>query len=223
MTLEEIRKTYVTSDFHFSHFNIIKYTGRPWQTCLEMNEAIVKNMLESVPDGSILINLGDVSMFRFTKMKRMRKIRKWIMAHKGNRQLWLRTGNHDVGMECALRMKWHKNKFKTVDEAWHWMGFDKVFTEDIALPFDDKVVIMSHHPIRIDDDTKNIFNIHGHTHEKPAACITPKNKKQYKNACFDWAANHYKAVKLTKILSDFNIAWKNTSFHDTTNEKRHKD
>lgn len=220
MTIEEIKKVYVTSDFHFSHFNIIGYTGRPWKTCEEMDEAIIKNMIESVPNGSILINLGDVSMIRFTSMKRMRKIRKLVLAHKGNRELWLRTGNHDKGMESALRMKFHKNKFKTVEDAWKWIGFDKIFTEDIALPFNDKLVVMSHYPIVINDDCCNIFNIHGHTHEKPAACMNAKNKKQYKNVCIDWAKNNYKAIKLTKILGDFNIAWKKVSSHDKTNEKR---
>ena len=73
MIIDELKKTYITSDWHFFHYNIIKYTGRHEVTVPEMNEAIIRRVLKSVPDGSILINLGDVSMCHFRSMKDLSK------------------------------------------------------------------------------------------------------------------------------------------------------
>lgn len=218
MTEEQIRHIYMTSDFHFFHYNIIRYTGRPWKTIPEMNEAIIRKMLKSTPDNSIVFNLGDVAMSWCSKMKDLKKIRKLILEMKGNRELWLLTGNHDANMKRAIKLK---RRFKTVEDCWKWVGFDKVFTEDVALCINGKIVVFSHEPIIIKD--QNTFNIHGHTHENPAACINKTNKNQYRNVCFDWAPNKHKAIPLTRILKEnFKINYKNTSFHDRTNEKRYK-
>lgn len=218
MTLEQIKHIYMTSDFHLFHFNIIRYVGRPWKSVPEMNDAILRKMLKSTPDGSIVFNLGDVAMLRYYKMRDLKKIRKIILAMKGNRELWLLTGNHDKNMEHAIGLK---RKFKSVEDCWKWVGFDKVFTEDVALCVDGKTVVFSHEPVYISN--KDVFNIHGHTHEKSAACMNDSNKSQYRNVCFDWAPNKHKAIPLTRILKEeFGIEYKNTSFHDRTNEKRYR-
>lgn len=216
MTTDELKKTYITSDWHFFHYNIIKYTGRHEETVPEMNEAIIRKVLKSVPDGSILINLGDVSMCHFRSMKELKRIRKVVLSLKGKRELWLKTGNHDAGMKHAIGLR---RKFKTIEDCWRYIGFDKIFTEDFSMSFGYDTVVFSHQPIYIQDSNKNIFNIHGHTHEKPAACITENNISQYRNVCYDWGPNHYKPIQLSQIFSDFGIDYK-TSSHDKTNEKR---
>lgn len=53
---------WLTADTHFSHANIIKYTKRPYQTVLEMNDALIKNWNDIVDDNSIIIHIGDVTL-----------------------------------------------------------------------------------------------------------------------------------------------------------------
>ncbi len=47
------------SDFHLSHFNIIKYCGRPFKSLEEMNETLIKNTNERVKPNDIVYFLGD--------------------------------------------------------------------------------------------------------------------------------------------------------------------
>lgn len=48
-----------TSDYHFSHFNIISYCNRPFKTVEEMNETIIKRHNERVKPKDTVFFLGD--------------------------------------------------------------------------------------------------------------------------------------------------------------------
>lgn len=50
---------WATSDFHLQHFNIIRYTNRPFKTLEEMNNAILRNFNERVKKDDIVYFLGD--------------------------------------------------------------------------------------------------------------------------------------------------------------------
>ena len=52
-------KIYFTSDWHLNHFNIIKYTSRPFKTLEEMNTLIIKNFNERVKEDDMVFFLGD--------------------------------------------------------------------------------------------------------------------------------------------------------------------
>ena len=47
------------SDFHFGHFNIIRYCGRPFKTLIEMDSTIVRNFNERVKEEDMCFFLGD--------------------------------------------------------------------------------------------------------------------------------------------------------------------
>lgn len=55
----ELERTWITSDLHFSHGNIIKYCNRPFSSAEEMNEAIVAEWIAKVNPSDSIINLGD--------------------------------------------------------------------------------------------------------------------------------------------------------------------
>ena len=48
-----------TSDTHFRHANIIKFSGRPFANVEEMNEELIRRWNEAVPDNGIVFHLGD--------------------------------------------------------------------------------------------------------------------------------------------------------------------
>lgn len=55
-------KKWFTSDTHFSHTNIIKYTGRPFATVEEMNRNLVDNWNKFVAVDDQVFFLGDFGL-----------------------------------------------------------------------------------------------------------------------------------------------------------------
>ncbi len=54
-----------TSDTHFGHENVLKFTDRPWETIQQMNSVIVANINARVGMNDELYILGDFS-FKMT-------------------------------------------------------------------------------------------------------------------------------------------------------------
>lgn len=87
-------KIFITSDTHFCHKNIIKYTGRPFKTIEEMNEVLIKNWNNKVKKDDLVIHLGD---FGLGKEPDIRNIR-----NKLNGTIILIKGNHDYKITKKL-------------------------------------------------------------------------------------------------------------------------
>ncbi|MGB7987640.1 MAG: hypothetical protein WCF54_20930 [Terracidiphilus sp.] len=65
--------TWFTSDFHFGHFNIIRYCNRPFATTDEMDACIVDRMNAHVKPNDTLYFLGDFCMGSVEKVAAYRK------------------------------------------------------------------------------------------------------------------------------------------------------
>lgn len=50
------------ADTHFSHFNIIRYTGRPFSNVEEMDQTLIRNWNSLVEDEDLVFFLGDFGM-----------------------------------------------------------------------------------------------------------------------------------------------------------------
>jgi calcineurin-like phosphoesterase family protein len=50
------------SDTHFSHANIIRYTGRPFQSVNEMDERLIENWNALIAPEDIVFFLGDFGL-----------------------------------------------------------------------------------------------------------------------------------------------------------------
>lgn len=77
-------ETFIISDTHFGHKNIIKYENRPENH----NEIMVKNWNNTVSKHSRVLHLGDVFLCPILEAE------KWLEQLNGEK--WLVLGNHDT-------------------------------------------------------------------------------------------------------------------------------
>jgi calcineurin-like phosphoesterase family protein len=85
--ITDLRNTYLTSDNHFYHQNIIRYCNRPFQSVEEMNEVMIAKWNETVMPSDTIYHLGDFSMA-------FRSVELFTKRLNGNKILI--AGNHDL-------------------------------------------------------------------------------------------------------------------------------
>src|SRR6266496_3172970 len=158
-----------TSDHHFSHENIIKYSSRPFASAKEMDEALVENWNAVVKPEDHIYHLGDVTMIRGGRIQQ-----EWfcnlIHSLNGHKRVFL--GNHDhFPIEVYLRAGFEK-VYAT------WRSYDKL--------------IFSHIPIHPESMSSASGNVHGHIHTNPSpkpVLQLDKDKKvlvkPYVNVCVE--------------------------------------
>ena len=137
MKILDLDKTYLISDTHFFHENIIRFCGRPFESVKEMHNTIIERWNATIPDDAWVIHAGDVQM-KGDKIK----VGNIIRRLKGRKILI--KGNHDT---------WS-------NRTYYEMGFEQVIDFPIYIGHG---TIISHQPLI---DPGVFLNIHGHTHEK---------------------------------------------------------
>ncbi|MHB1711242.1 MAG: metallophosphoesterase, partial [Acidimicrobiales bacterium] len=162
-TMEE---TWITSDLHVGHANIIRYCSRPFSSVEEMNEAIVEEWNTTVRPADRVLVLGDVALGKITDSL---AVSARLSGHKV-----LLAGNHD---RCAA---FHGRKSVGWEERYrHEGGFAEVHqgTMRIDLGSGHPSVLACHFPYV--DDTADVMRfaeqrpvdagewiVHGHVHER---------------------------------------------------------
>jgi len=144
--------TYIWSDCHFWHKNIIDYEKRPFSSVEEMNETLINNWNSVVKKDDTIINLGD---FAFCGKEKAIDI-----LNKTNGYKILIMGNHDKGRNHI----W-----------WMDVGFNEVYKYPIIY---DKFYILSHEPMYMMKDMPYV-NCHGHTHSESSDNSLKVNLKFY--------------------------------------------
>lgn len=133
-------KIYVTSDTHFYHANIIKYTNRPFKDVDEMNEGLIKRWNDKVTKDDIMFFLGD---FIFAKPDKMA----YILGRLNFKEMNIVPGNHDHQF-----VKWLKTTpYPNV----------KVVNKIYELRVDTVDFVLCHFPI---EEWDRGIHLHGHTH-----------------------------------------------------------
>jgi len=131
------QRIWLISDTHFYHTNVIKYSGRPFETTEQMNRVMINNWNRMVKKQDYIYHLGD---FGFSTAENLREI-----VSKLNGVKILVKGNHDRG------------SFKKYLD----LGFDAVYANSVLL--NDRY-LLSHRPIELEEGSQ-FFNIHGHIHQ----------------------------------------------------------
>ena len=201
--------TYFTSDTHFGHKNIIKYSNRPFVDFFQMDWTIVDNWNKTVGPTDVVYHLGDTAL---GDSSRWDEIFKSLNGYKV-----LVVGNHDrifAGEKPRQREKW--------DEKYHeW--FDEVYDNFKGLPIGvasdgighEFTVNLSHFPYdgdshggdryvdyRLKDEGRIL--IHGHTHAEyhkhGEAARVSRSAKGTLQIHVGMDAWHYKVVPEARVL-----------------------
>ena len=134
-----------TSDTHFWHENILRFCNRPFANASEMNEVLIRNWNETVPEDGIVFHLGD---FAFGGAKEWNEI-----LNRLNGKIYLILGNHDM---------------KQVKQ-----GFMKRFefvTQQMTIRVGGQTIILNHNPfLTYGGCYRNTWQIFGHVHSGPLA------------------------------------------------------
>ena len=130
--------TFITSDIHFDHDNIIKYCNRPFKNGKQMTDEIVRKWNAMIgPDDEVWF-LGDLS---FAKIERTKSI---FASLQG--RIHLVRGNHDSDKVC---------------EQLPWASVQ----DYKELRLNGNMYIMCHYPLEVwNRGHHGSFMLHGHSH-----------------------------------------------------------
>jgi calcineurin-like phosphoesterase family protein len=144
----EHQNIWFTSDYHFSHANVIKYDKRPFTSVEEMDEALIDGWNAKVKDTDVVFYLGDLSFDR--DFGRTQAIAKQL---KGKIHFIL--GNHDD--ERVIRKL---GVFETVSD------YINLSVKDLDNPRKYQDIMMFHYPILSWDKRHHgAWHLHGHEHQ----------------------------------------------------------
>ena len=155
-------RTFIISDTHFFHENIIKYCNRPFQNVRDMNATMFNNWNKTVQKNDIVIHLGDISANLLNNHNSL----KWILNNLNGKKILVK-GNHD---HCS-------------DNFYYKCSFQKIFE---YLEIND--YFLCHYPCfenskykqEIEQKYIDIFKkskcskiIHGHNHNNYSNEVSP--------------------------------------------------
>jgi calcineurin-like phosphoesterase family protein len=144
-----IDRTFFTSDQHWMHTNIIKYSQRPFEYstngCEQMDEQMIDNWNKVIPADGLVYHVGDIFL---GDRKRARYIRSRL-----NGQIFLIKGNHEKTATAEPDLfAWIKDYYKL-----------KVDDPDADRGIQD--VILFHYSLRVwDKSHHSSWAISGHSH-----------------------------------------------------------
>lgn len=129
---------FFTSDTHFGHANIIKYSNRPFTSADYMDEVMITKWNDVVKQNDIVYHLGDVSF-------RNEQATKVILARLNGKINFLR-GNHD----------------RVMDKLYYIYGGVKDYAE---IRMDNQKIVLCHYPLLTWNGAyKGSWMLHGHCH-----------------------------------------------------------
>jgi calcineurin-like phosphoesterase family protein len=142
-------KIWFTSDPHFMHENIIKYTNRPFDNADNMNEVLIKNWNKVVGEDELVFCLGD---FALGKEQDCLDILKRLNGHKV-----LIKGNHE---KTVMKKSYNRDEF---DGGIYELLEIRVEDEEVANEFQD--IVLCHYTMTTwNKSHRGSWQLFGHVH-----------------------------------------------------------
>lgn len=133
-----------TSDTHFNHGNIIKYSSRPFTNVDDMNNYLLNEINKRVMPNDILIHAGDW-LFGPDKINNLIKFRNRIACQN----IYTVWGNHDRQIR----------REQSVRDCFVWTG------SKLEEWFNKKYFTVDHYSCNVwDESHKGAYHLYGHSH-----------------------------------------------------------
>lgn len=138
-------KTFFTSDTHFGHANIIKYTNRPFASVWQMDEALINNWNGVVRRDDVVYHLGDLS---FCSPRRTEEI-----LSRLNGRIHMVKGNHDK------RLHEFSTRFESISD------FREIYVQDESADRGAQKIVLCHYAMKVWNKRHwGAWQLYGHSH-----------------------------------------------------------
>ena len=142
MSIENI---WFTSDHHFGHKNIIKFSSRPFADVEEMNAEMIKRWNEKIGPDDTVYHLGDFALMSPGKLR--------PILEQLNGKIHLITGNHETAaLGCSDCFEWIKDYYElSVDDGDAHQG--------------KRFIVLFHYAMRVWNASHHgTWHLYGHSH-----------------------------------------------------------
>lgn len=153
--MKKNKKTWFTSDTHFFHKNIIKFSNRPFKNENHMNEELIRQWNLVVDEDDDVYHLGDVSLGDSNKTLGI--------LNRLNGNIHLITGNHEKSVlssdKCKKRFVWIK--------SYHEM-YIELDEPNFSVPTQNKnqFIVLCHYGMRVWNKSHHkSIHLYGHSHD----------------------------------------------------------
>lgn len=155
------KETYFMADPHFDHFNVIKYSNRPYQNVDEMNNSIIDNINAVVKETDDLYIVGD---FWGSTEEAMKSYLRRIKC----KNLFFIYGNHDKKIRHNKQLQ---GFFKSLDE------YKEISINDPETNQPQKICLFHYPILEWNGAFRGSWMLHGHTHGNLEYPESLKDKK----------------------------------------------
>jgi len=138
-------KLFFTSDHHFGHKNIIKFSKRPFADVNEMNEVLIQKWNEKVSSEDEVYYLGDLALCSPGKLRKI--------LDRLNGKIYLISGNHEEAAHaCQERFEWIKD-------------YHELVVKDDEHERGEQLIVLFHYAMRVWNVSHwGSYHLYGHTH-----------------------------------------------------------
>lgn len=137
---------YFTSDHHFGHTNILKYSNRPFSSVEEMNEELIKRWNSKIKPTDFVYHLGDVAMTKQPEILH-------DILHQLNGKIFLVKGNHE---HAALK---YKDRFEWIKD------YHELKVKDPDAPNGSQTIVLLHYAMKVwRSSFRGTWHLYGHSH-----------------------------------------------------------
>lgn len=136
-----MNKTFFTSDTHFGHKNIIKYSNRPFKDVDHMNEELIKSWNNVVDEDDEVYHIGDVSLMSPEKTSEV--------LYRLNGKIYLIRGNHE---KSVMKKQYNRDRFE-------WI------LPKAEITIEGQFIILDHYSGRVwNKSHRGSWMLYGHSH-----------------------------------------------------------